>query len=66
VQQWRGRPELEQAFLGGYGTDPRSHNVWRIDLLREAVGTAVWAFQVGDEAFEDQGHRMLREALERW
>jgi hypothetical protein len=66
VQQWRGRPELEQAFLDGYGTDPRSHNVWRIDLLREAVGTAVWAFQVGDEAFEDQGHRMLREALERW
>lgn len=64
VQQWRGRPELEQAFLDGYGRDPRSAPSWRIDLLQEAVGTAVWAFQVGDAAFEDQGHRMLREALQ--
>ena len=64
VQQWRGRPELEQAFLDGYGADPRSAPSWRIDLLQEAVGTAVWAFQVGDAAFEDQGHRMLREALQ--
>ncbi len=66
VQQWRGRPELEQAFLDGYGTDPRSYAVWRIDLLREAIGTAVWAFQMGDEEFENQGHRMLTEALARW
>jgi thiamine kinase-like enzyme len=66
VQQWRGRPDLEQAFLDGYGADPRSAQVWRIALLREAIGTAVWAYQVGDEAFENQGHRMLREALERW
>ncbi|WP_045729942.1 aminoglycoside phosphotransferase family protein [Pseudarthrobacter chlorophenolicus] len=66
VQQWRGRPALEQAFLGGYGEDPRSRLVWRIDLLREAIGTAVWAYLVGDEAFENQGHRMLREALDRW
>ena len=66
VQQWRGRPDLEQAFLDGYGGDPRSALAWRIDLLREAIGTAVWAFQVGDEAFGNQGHRMLREALDRW
>lgn len=66
VQQWRGQPELEQAFLAGYGADPRSEAAWRIALLREAIGTAVWAFQVGDEAFENQGHRMLREALASW
>lgn len=66
VQQWRGRPELEKAFLEGYGTDPRSMEVWRIDLLREAIGTAVWAYQVGDGNFERQGHRMLREALDRF
>lgn len=33
-------------------------------LLREAVSTAAWAYQVGDEAFEKQGHRMLAETLE--
>ncbi|GAA5149125.1 hypothetical protein GCM10025768_11840 [Microbacterium pseudoresistens] len=63
AQQWRDRPELEAAFLDGYGGDPRDPERWRIDQLREAVGTAVWAFRVGDEAFEAQGHRMLAEAL---
>lgn len=62
VQQWRGRPELERAFLDGYGDDPREES-WPILQLREAVGTAAWAFQVGDEGFEEQGHRMLAEAL---
>lgn len=66
VQQWREHPALEQAFLDGYGEDPRSSPVWRVDLLREAIGTAVWAYLVGDEAFEDQGHRMLRGALDCW
>ncbi|WP_255414769.1 hypothetical protein [Pseudarthrobacter sp. AG30] len=40
--------------------------MWRIDLLREAIGTAVWAYQVGDGNFERQGHRMLREAVDRF
>ncbi|MBS9376660.1 hypothetical protein GON09_005681 [Rhodococcus sp. B50] len=31
--------------------------------LREAIGTAVWAYQVGDEPFENEGHRMLADAL---
>ena len=31
--------------------------------LREAISTAVWAFRVGDEAFEQQGHRRIAEAL---
>jgi len=63
VQQWRGRPELADAFFAEYGPDPRDPGPWRIALLREAIGTAVWAFQVGDEGFEAQGHRMLGEAL---
>lgn len=66
VQQWRDEPGLEEAFLRGYGGDPRADEVWRMDLLREAIGTAVWAFQVGDTGFEAQGHRMLAEALERF
>ena len=31
--------------------------------VAEAVGTAAWAFQVGDEPFEAQGLRMLTDAL---
>lgn len=66
VQQWRTDPRLEDAFIEGYGSDPREPDQWRLHLLREAVGTAVWAHQVGDEPFEAQGHRMLEEALARY
>lgn len=66
VQQWRTMPALEAAFMSGYGDDPRNAEVWAIDLLREAIGTAVWAYQIGDEPFERQGHRMLREAILRF
>jgi hypothetical protein len=64
VQQLRGEPSLEAAFLAGYGADPREPAAWRRELVREAIGTAVWAFQVGDEPFERQGHRMIAEALD--
>ena len=64
VQQFRDRPELERAFLDGYGDDPRTGSAWRRELLREAIGTAVWAHRVGDERFERQGHRMVAEALD--
>ncbi|MEQ3550212.1 phosphotransferase [Pseudonocardia nematodicida] len=64
VQQFRGRPDLEAAFLDGYGRDPRDPAAWRRELLREAISTAVWAYGVGDEAFERQGHRMVVEALD--
>lgn len=54
---------LEAAFIEGYGSDPREPGAWRRNRIREAVGTAAWAYQVGDEAFERQGHRMIAEAL---
>jgi hypothetical protein len=63
VQQFVGRPDLERAFVEGYGSDPRRPDAWRRQLLREAVSTAAWAHQVGDEAFEAQGLRMLVAAL---
>lgn len=63
VQQFRGRRDLEAAFVDGHGHDPRTRPGWRRELLREAIGTAVWAFRVGDEAFEQQGHRMVADAL---
>lgn len=64
AQQWRTDSALERAFLDGYGDDPRERDLWRIERLREAVGTAAWAFRVGDTAFEQQGHRMIAEALD--
>lgn len=63
AQQWRSDSQLEAAFLHGYGTDPRDPGRWSVMMLREAIGTAAWAYQVGDESFEEQGHRMLAEAL---
>lgn len=63
AQQWRDRADLADAFAEGYGSDPREDLLWPIEQLREAVGTAAYAFRIGDPDFEAQGHRMLREAL---
>ena len=65
VQDFRRDASLETAFLEGYGSDPREPDAWRRTAVREAIGTAVWAFRVGDEAFEAQGHRMIADALTR-
>ena len=63
AQQFRTDPRLEAAFLDGYGTDPREPEAWRRNRIREAVGTAAWAYRVHEEQFEQQGHRMIAEAL---
>ena len=63
AQQFVGRPDLEEAFLDGYGEDPRDPAGWRLIRVREAVGTAAYARMVGDAGFERQGLRMVREAL---
>jgi hypothetical protein len=65
TQDFARDPRLEAAFLEGYGPDPRSPAAWSRVRVREAVGTAAWAHQVGDSAFEAQGLRMLDEALTR-
>ena len=63
AQDFRRDPALEAAFLDGYGADPREPESWRRTAVREAIGTAVWAFRVGDEPFEAQGHRMIADTL---
>lgn len=63
VQDFRRNPALEAAFLDGYGPDPREAGAWHRNRVREGIGTAAWAFGVGDEEFEAQGHRMIAEAL---
>ena len=60
-RDWVGRPDLEAAFLTGYGSDPREDGSWRRTRVREAVGTACWAHLVGDAAFEQEGLRLLEE-----
>ncbi|MBT0995141.1 aminoglycoside phosphotransferase family protein [Cellulomonas sp. DKR-3] len=62
-QEFARDPRLEAAFLEGYGRDPREPAAWHRVRLREAVATAAWAHQVGDEAFEAQGLRLLDQAL---
>lgn len=64
VQQWRTDPSLEQAFFLGYGSDPRTPELSTMTAIHEAIGTAAWAYQVGDVSFENQGHRMVAEALD--
>jgi hypothetical protein len=63
AQDFRRDPNLEAAFLDGYGSDPREPDAWHRTQVREAIGTAAWAYQVGDEPFEAQGHRMIAEVL---
>ena len=63
VQDFRRDPRLEGAFLAGYGSDPRDDEAWYRSQVREAIGTAGWAYRVGDERFEAQGHRMIAAVL---
>lgn len=63
AREFRHDPDLEAAFLDGYGTDPRQPDAWHRTRVREAIGTAAWAYRVGDEQFEAHGHRMIAEAL---
>jgi aminoglycoside phosphotransferase len=63
AQQFRTDPALEQAFLDGYGEDPRDPEIWQRQRIREAIGTSAWAHQVAAEDFERQGLRMIDEAL---
>jgi hypothetical protein len=63
VQDFRRDPRLEEAFLDGYGADPRETGAWHRTRVRDGIGTAGWAYRVGSGQFEAQGHRMIAEAL---
>jgi thiamine kinase-like enzyme len=64
ARQFLTRPELETALLEGYGADPREPASWLRLRIREAIGTAAWAFMVGDEPYEQQGQRMVAAVIE--
>lgn len=63
VNEFDRDPGLEAAFLAGYGSDPREAEAWYRVKVREAIRTAVWAYQVGDDEFEKLGHRMIADVL---
>jgi aminoglycoside/choline kinase family phosphotransferase len=62
-KEFRELPALEAPFFDGYGPDPREPEAWRRHQLREAAGTAVWAYLHGDPDFEAEGHRHLAELI---
>jgi Ser/Thr protein kinase RdoA (MazF antagonist) len=62
-QQLAAPGALRDAFVDGYGAPWPDGAAWRRVLVREAVGTAAWAYLVGDADFEAQGHRMVAQAL---
>ncbi len=61
--QWNGRPDLEEAFLRGYGEDPRT-NSWPLELVYQAVANTCWAHMMVDIEFEQQGLREITRVLE--
>jgi tRNA A-37 threonylcarbamoyl transferase component Bud32 len=63
VRDFAREPALEGAFLEGYGADPREPEAWQRIRIREAIATAAWAHQVGDQSFEQEGLRALEKAL---
>jgi Phosphotransferase enzyme family len=62
-REFRRNPAFEPAFLDGYGADPREPEAWWRTRVREAIGIATWAHQVGDDGFEAEGLRLLDELM---
>ena len=64
-QQFVQRPELAEAFHAGLGrtVGPAEADLWRLENLNQAIGTVVWAHQMGDTAFEQAGRDMVERVL---
>lgn len=54
---------LEEAFLDGYGSDPRQEAGWFSARVREAIGPAAWGFQIQHQEYEQLGHDLIAEVL---
>lgn len=58
-----GHPEREEAFLSGYGSDPRRSAAWFRQRTRAGIAAACWSFAFQVRELEERGHRMIAEAL---
>lgn len=58
-------PDLADAFHAGLGktVGPAEADLWRLENLNQAIGTVVWAHQVGDTAFEQTGRTLVERVL---
>lgn len=64
-QQFVGHPELKRAFVKGLDRSMTDldHRMLQLSTLQQAVGTAVWAHEIGDSAFEEHGRFMINRLL---
>ncbi|WP_113834665.1 aminoglycoside phosphotransferase family protein [Blastococcus sp. TF02-09] len=65
AREWSGRPDLQQAFLAGYGRpiDDRTRHLLRVYRARAAVSTIAWATEHDDLVFADEGRAQLQALL---
>jgi hypothetical protein len=58
-------PGVREAFFGGLGFEPNDEDIvpLRLERLGMALGTIVWAREVGDATFEDEDRAMLERAV---
>ncbi|MCP9000695.1 aminoglycoside phosphotransferase family protein [Pseudarthrobacter sp. RMG13] len=64
-QRFVDRPDLADAFHAGLGKTvaPAETDLWRLENLNQAIGTVVWAHQMGDTVFEQTGRTMVKRVL---
>ncbi len=65
--EWMTRPDLEEAFFGGYGRVPGAQEVQQICFSRAlyALGAIVWGEENDYRVFAAEGRRALRFLRER-
>lgn len=67
VRLWGALPDGDArlaAYLDGIGRgEPWSEAGWRDELLMQAISTVVWATDVGQPEFAEEGRRMLARTL---
>lgn len=66
-QQLLAQPTLGAAFHEGLGRvidTEQDRELWTLENLNQSVGTVVWAHQVGDASFEQQGVEMVKRVME--
>jgi thiamine kinase-like enzyme len=60
---WYKRDDLESAFFGGYGSDPRDRASWRVLQIRESVRLLAWAERERRIHYVGLGRTLLARAL---
>jgi aminoglycoside phosphotransferase len=60
-QQWRDRPDLQEAFFAGYGRNatPAEEVMLRARDAQSALTTMFWARERNDPSFEEHWHSVL-------